>query len=499
MFRLMLLSVMALVTVSSRADMPDYPDDGAGGSSPTYLGCGVYGSSSSGFPKMIYAQRVRYCRYDGPLFCNGKTQGEFAEWEHNGVSTGKQKRTIIATYNAPQKSSVDTLMYFIGGQYFDAETPKASGIGLCEDWDNLFDHSDFNLANKNIPMLPDSVPYEIATDGFFDMGRTFMAVAMDARFNYDFTRDNQHEILNAHYQWLRKKFYRSEMKFIYLVGHSRGGTLATMLASKFKDEMPEVPVFVQLYDPVANPDSAHHELGTDKYSKITNPIPRQISLLGQTYTVHDFTYRTDLFNGVFNTPLKRDRLLIHNHVAGRQFINGTLEDLSHEVRAFAELDTGTDSSGTIGNWYYQKWYTTSHSWMANLPDYYGSRYLQAAKDAYATMVPERVASMAPEARCNMSPRWAEGTQVTVSFDGNGSESRSGTALDYRWQLPNGTTRSGIGPHSATFYSGGEQLSSHSVRLTVTDANGNTDTASCSVTLEDRDQSCGDPFCKPAIQ
>ncbi|SDK39931.1 PKD domain-containing protein [Microbulbifer yueqingensis] len=487
MFRYVVFSLLALAATSAHAYVPEYPDDGSVGSSPTYLGCGVYGSSSSGFPKLMRAQRVRYCRYDGPLICNGKTQAEFAEWEQNGVSTGKQKRTIIATYNAPQKSSVDTLMYFIGGQYFDKDTAPASGIGLCENWDKLFDHSDFNLANKNIPILPDSIPYKIATDSFFDMDRTFMAVAMDARFNYNFTRDNQREILNAHYQWLRKKFYRSEMKFIYLAGHSRGGTLATLLASKFKDEMPEVPVFVHLYDPVANPDPLHQELGTILFDEITNPIK-------PTY----FAYRSGLEHSVFSTPTKRKRLLIHNHVSGDEFMPPEIEYGVYEHRSFAEMDTGTADSDSIDHWYFQQWHTISHSWMANLPAY-DWRFLMAVKDAYNLMVPERIASMAPEAQCNMSSRWAQGTQVTVSFDGSGSESRSGTPLNFHWTLSNGSTRSGIGSHTATFYSGGQQLSTHSARLVVTDSNGNTDTATCSVTLEDRSDSCTDPICSQKFE
>ncbi|MBN8431280.1 PKD domain-containing protein [Microbulbifer salipaludis] len=440
-----------------------------------YDRCGIT-SLTSGFPTTAYAQRVSYCRNDLLFPCNNKIQSDFYEWENNNVAKDKQRRTIIATYNEPPRSNVDTLMYFSMGQYFSSNDIQASNIGMCDDWNWWFDHNDTTLANGHMPIMPGSVPKLVATNGDFDMESTFIAIAVDARFNYDFTLPNQREIIQAHYQWLKKKFYTENLKFIYLAGHSRGGALVTHLAAKFKEESPEIPVMVHLYDPVANPDNQHNELGTqlNTYpSKVYNPRFTDVSY---------WAWLSDLENTSFETPEKRELLYIHNLLSGDPFIGSFFEFLSHKVRAFAEVNS-QNLSDTKGSWYKQSWLTYSHNGMANTNDV--QRYNELV-NKHEEFTPLRERTMEPIAECKVTPSTAEGQYASVTFSDDGSASRNGTNLTYSWYLSNGTTRTGKGPFTTTVFTPDNTSMNHTFRLTVTDAYGNNDSMTCSVFVSNYD-------------
>ncbi|MEX2964679.1 hypothetical protein [Microbulbifer sp. TYP-18] len=433
------------------------------------LGCGV--DAPREFPYVMHAKRVRYCR-SSTFLCNDKHQDDMPEWEQNGVSDQDQKRTIIATYNAPPVSQVDTLVYLSAGTIYDYDDAiKASNIGTCENWSTeLFDHSRYTLADRRIPVLPNSIPHKIATEGDFNMSRTFIAIAMNPQYYLSANSSTRTRIIEAHYQWLKKKFYRSNLKFIYLAGHRRGGALVTHLAAKFKLYSPEIPVLVHLYDPHAS----WGEFGVSSTGpNIDNPLTGNTSRYGRKSYLESLD---------FGGSQMKNLLFIDNSVSG------------DSPQPFVELDTNNQAVGTIGNWYRQNW--TSRSSL-DLVDSNTDLIYSELVEVYNDFYEIAQQSSPPEARCRITPSFVQGSVANVSFQDNGSYSRSGSSLQsYQWNLSNGQSFSGQGPFSTTFYMPyQEYLFTHTARLTVTDGYGNTDYMTCSVTLQDPDNGeCLSPPC-----
>ncbi|WP_308367727.1 MULTISPECIES: PKD domain-containing protein [unclassified Microbulbifer] len=284
----------------------------------------------------VRVDKIRYCRTIWPV-CNDKLQSDYQPWEDHGVPDQIQKNTYIGKYNEPSRSEVEHIVFLASGQRFD-------GID-----DNLLtgqpDTRKFEKqeSGRTLSVSTESLAYKLFSQNIYPENNTFSALAVDARFNWGFSKDNKRDIVNAYFTWLKGKFYNSNLKSVYLAGHSRGGALVMRLAKKFQREFPDVAVIVHTFDPVTNKKEG--ELGaTSGY--IDNPeagYPRDTIL---TQNKGNWGWTSD-FRTFYDN---KQHFSVSNYLVG-----GKIFGLAQEVRAVTHK-SGTGTETDLG-WYSQRWYS----------------------------------------------------------------------------------------------------------------------------------------------
>ncbi|MEM9291669.1 MAG: hypothetical protein AAGD01_08310 [Acidobacteriota bacterium] len=420
-------------------------------------------------------EKVRFCT-GGPLICFGHTQSEYQAWENNNVGGEKQKETFISRYVEPPRASVEHLVYLSAGQQF-----RQGDFNLITGQPNDF-KAGFDRRDEEHWRTVDqrSLAFRLFSEGHRDPINTFAGLAFDARFNLDFTLNNKDEIADAHYEWLQTKFFASNLKSVYLAGHSRGGALMLHLAERFRRDFPDVPLIVHLFDPVLN--SRQGELGV-LGARLINP-------LNPNFRPYEFDY--------FGHFPNRNRLLVYNFVSGE-----TIDPfLDIPVAWSAAQRTGFGAQAPVFNngWFFQQYFNQGHDAIARSV----ARIDDALEDLELfaePMIQDYCDSQPPIARCNVSPIFSYGDFATVTFDALGSTSQSGAPLtSYSWSFsgssqqvgtpPSGT---GIGPQNVTIWRVGSN-SNLVGTVTVTDGNGNSASASCTAHIQEAIDCDGFGFC-----
>jgi len=287
----------------------------------------------------VKVDKIRYCRTIWPL-CNDKLQADYQPWEDHGVPDQIQKNTYIGKYNAPSRSKVEHIVLLASGQRFgDIDDNWITG----QPDTRAFKKQE---GDRTLGVSTESLAYKLFSQDVYSESNTFAALAVDPRFNWGFSKDNKRDIVNAYFTWLKGKFHKSNLKSVYLAGHSRGGALVMRLAKKFQSEFPDVAVIVHTFDPV--PNKKKGELGaTSGY--IDNPeagYPRDTIL---THNKGNWAWKSD-FRTYFD---KKQHLSVSNYLVGgkiKGFGSG-----AQEVRAVSHK-SGTDTRTDLG-WYSQRWYS----------------------------------------------------------------------------------------------------------------------------------------------
>ncbi|WP_434300229.1 hypothetical protein [Corallococcus exiguus] len=299
-------------------------------------------------PKLgsVLLQRVRSCRNRFPLPCNStQTRSEFHWWDDFNVAQDKQKRTYLAQPFNPGRDGVRHLVFIIAGQQ---DGDMASGLtGQRDGFKDAFRDNDGSMW---VGVDGQSLAYRLMAEVYRSPDDTFMGLAFDARFNYGFTPSNKQEIENAYYEWLKEKFYASNLRSIYLAGHSRGGCLAARLGRRFKQDFPQVPLILHIFDGVCHVND--HEFGTNG-SGYLNPL---MNMNGDWRA-----YSTNV-GAQFPTT---QNLAVYNMLSGDQVL-GDFADYFVSVHAFSHASpSAVTPSFTEGDWYRQEWFTWTHNGMAH--------------------------------------------------------------------------------------------------------------------------------------
>ncbi|MCY1042893.1 hypothetical protein OV208_16355 [Corallococcus sp. bb12-1] len=303
-------------------------------------------------PKLgaVNLERVRSCRNRFPLPCNStQTRSEFHWWDYFNVAQDKQKRTYLAQPFNPGRDGVRHLVFIAAGQQDGDHESRLTGQD--KHFKNGFRDDD---GSQWVPITSDSLAYRLMAEVYRSPEDTFMGLAFDARFNYGFTPSNKQEIENAYYEWLKDKFYANNLQSIYLAGHSRGGCLAARLGRRFKQDFPQIPLIIHIFDGVCHVNDG--EFGTNGSGQL-NPL----------MNMNDYwrTYSSDI-GAQFPTT---HNLAVYNMVSGARVLPDFV-DYFVSVHAFGYgTPYGTPNpqaaSFTVGDWYRQDWYGLEHHSMAN--------------------------------------------------------------------------------------------------------------------------------------
>lgn len=240
-------------------------------------------------------------------------------------------------------------MFIATGQQGGGDDDDVASMmtGQSETWKELFQRSEMD---EVISLRDGALARRLVEHLVRSSSNTFMGLAFDARFNYDFSSSNKQEIENAYYEWLKEKFYASNLRSIYLAGHSRGGCLAFRLARRFKQDFPSAPLIVHGFDAVCNHGDG--ELGTWD-GRVDNPRVEDWEF---------FTRPTEI-PALFSN---RSRLAVLNMVSGGPVLIGAI-DWTVRPRGFGfnRSFSSTETTFIFEDWYEQRWYTAGHHSMGD--------------------------------------------------------------------------------------------------------------------------------------
>ena len=423
---------------------------------------------------------VRYCRSGVPVICNAKTQSEYSAWETHGVPHRHQKRTFIARYSTPPRSSTRHLVFMADGQsngndwdfQFDGSADRSSVSGRVEDFRDHFSRYD---RSRNIQELSYNLPGFLLNGQLngFNSANTFIAASWDARFHYASSSDTLNRVANAHYDWLRGKFNANTLDVIILAGHSRGGAMVTVLAKKFRQAYPDIPVLVYTLEGVPSRKRSVPPLSS---TEVSNPIRVPVPLNPNILVRAGYGYHFDFASFYGNT----NQLRAVNVLTGRSFLPLDV----NRVRPMAHSNpvNGVESQFFDWGWLQQEWFNRGHNSFNN--EWATDYILNDLQNNVPDFIAERERLRPPVARCLATPPYAQGNYANVQFNNNGSYSSNGASIiSYNWQFyrPGGAyaySVSGPGPHNFGVYSNGAARA----KLTVTNSEGVSASTNCSFTL-----------------
>lgn len=265
-----------------------------------------------------------------------RTQDDYWAWKDHGVPIHTQVETYIGRYNEPDRNRTRNLVFVAPGQRFG---PKAGNWVTGQ-----YDFSPFALydGKQRHSIQDQSIPFRVFSQGIYSRDDTFVGIAYDARYNFEFQPSTLEAIAGAYYAWLKSKVAdHSQLRSVYLAGHSRGGALVLRLAQKFKREFPHTIVIVDAFEPVARKNFG--ELGTyDDY--IDNPAAGFPRDSGGLDDLGNWSWKTDLRE---QFPDKTNLSLINR-------INGGQIPLAQDTRSLTHA-YGQRQHTDLG-WLRQQWY-----------------------------------------------------------------------------------------------------------------------------------------------
>lgn len=283
-----------------------------------------------------------------------RTDDDFIHWDNAGVPEDTQKLTYIARPSRPPRSEVRHVVFVAAGQQGVGDETYPSGLtGQIDDPNTGVTYKD-GFATTDAFKFVQMTHWNLLDELFFSrrvtLNKTFVGVAFDARFNWGYSIALKDQVEEAYYRWLRAQFDDATISSITLAGHSRGGCLVARLAQRFQQDLPNVPLIVQIYDGVCHVSQG--ELGVTTTQE-DNPLVSDASTYG---------LETDL-EAQFTPPAGSDRsaLRVFNILGGADFMDPALSWLVN-VRAFTHVDAPASlteaSSGTT--WYEQQWTESNH-------------------------------------------------------------------------------------------------------------------------------------------
>lgn len=288
----------------------------------------------------------------------GHPRAEYGAWDDHNVPLASQVDTLIGRVSDPPKRRVKHLVFVAAGQQFGEYSCQLTG--QPDSYEASFPLS---MGSKVVTGLGRSLMRDLVTTRLFEPAESFMAVTLDAKFSFLLPSWDKDGVEAAYYQWLQSRFFEEELQSIFLAGHSRGGCLVARLAKRFQQDYPNIPLVVQLYDPVC----AMGEFGVDVLGAHDNPL------------VADTLWRarpTNMENQLTPAPgFTRDNLRVMNIISADPVLDFWVAGLQGLILPWSLLWTGRDvtSFTHVGDpatlteggaiWYERYWAQEDHDWM----------------------------------------------------------------------------------------------------------------------------------------
>lgn len=316
-----------------------------------------------GLPTRVRVDRVRRCR-NKRFFCNSiESFPDYGHWEWQNVKRKHQKKTFISQISTPHPSSVKHLVFVSAGQQnninvsweklIEIDDEFASHLtGQPDAYKNGFGRKD----GYRWIDIRKGIAHRIFERMSWRKDESFVALALDARFNFEYKKSSKDSIVRAYFNWLSSKIKADKIESIYLAGHSRGGCLVAQLGKLFNEAFPEIPLIIQTFDPVCTRDGFMH-----------NTMFKQAGEFGVTANRRDnplvedpdyFGFAVDLGQHYPN----KEKVAFLNLLSGDPIIKNP-----DQVNAFSHADAheAIYNSGGPRPWLEQRWTNDEHQNFGN--------------------------------------------------------------------------------------------------------------------------------------
>lgn len=201
------------------------------------------------YPETIQLDRVTTCYFS--LFGLCVYVNDFDRYIKfwGEISYLVRLRTYLSEVRNPSITDAQNLVFFSSGQQY----PRGFANELTGQKEKYYDEFSGSKLRVEYSVSDASLLQRVLDSKALSAESTFVGVAFDAAFNWEFSKDAKNKIENAYFNWLLSKADTGNLKTVYLVGHSRGGVLVGRLAKRFTEKFKGTNVILTMLDPVANP------------------------------------------------------------------------------------------------------------------------------------------------------------------------------------------------------------------------------------------------------
>lgn len=177
------------------------------------------------------------------------TRPEYAVFESDKWSRRRLSEVNIAITSGGGRPEIQHLAMSFAGQQF-GYGDASSMTGQVGGWKMGWELTEMNTqADRN---YIESIHHQVVHLGYISPWSTFFAAKVfDTQYNFDLTKAARDQLLKGYRKYIVSQI-GSNMRTIYLVGHSRGGCLAARLATKLHKRFPRARLVLHLFDPVCN-------------------------------------------------------------------------------------------------------------------------------------------------------------------------------------------------------------------------------------------------------
>ena len=288
----------------------------------------------------------------------GHPRAEYSAWDNHNISNTAQINTVIGRVSDPPRGRVRHLVFVSAGQQFSELSCELTGQRA-----NYEANFPRTAGSSTVTTQAESLLGDMMADRTFEPAETFIGAAVDAKFSFLLDGITKQNVEDAYYDWLRGQYHDQNLQSIFLAGHSRGGCLVARLARRFQQDYPQVPIIVQLYDPVCSMG----EFGVNVLGAHDNPLENDTL----------WRARPTNFENQLTPPAGFDRsnLRVMNIISADPVLDFWVAGLQGILLPWTLLWTGRDvtSFTHVGDpatldeagqtWYERHWSVRNHDWV----------------------------------------------------------------------------------------------------------------------------------------
>jgi len=200
----------------------------------------------------------------------------FSEWSQNKVPQDRAEKSLLVILNQPNKDKVTDIVFIAAGQ----QTPNPLELSKTRNgYPNVLTgqtrHYKKACANRlhcRIKLKHGSLASRIYKNtGDFPRASTLMILVFDSQFNHLSSDNIKRKVQDAYWDLIIARTRPEKLNSLILIGQSRGGCLAFLLAKRFRSHHSyrHIPTILQGFDPICETNEL---LNTGVASYLDNPL-----------------------------------------------------------------------------------------------------------------------------------------------------------------------------------------------------------------------------------
>lgn len=200
----------------------------------------------------------------------------FSEWSQNKVPQDRAEKTLLVILNQPNKDKVSDIVFIAAGQ----QTPNPLELSkTLNGYPNVLtgQYRHYKKACANNPRCRIKLKhgslasriYKNTSD--FPHASTMIILVFDSQFNHLTSNNIKRKMEGAYWDLIIARTRSDKLNSLTLIGQSRGGCLAFLLAKRFRSHHSyrHIPTILQGFDPICKTNEL---LNTGAATYLDNPL-----------------------------------------------------------------------------------------------------------------------------------------------------------------------------------------------------------------------------------